>query len=47
MLSAVYAECRKAECCKLTHYAECRYADFRYAECHDATGILDKAKTIW
>ncbi len=35
MLSVIYAECRK-----LAHYAECLYAEFRYAECH---GVVNTA----
>ncbi len=31
MLNVIYAECRK-----LAHCAQCRYAECRYAECRDA-----------
>jgi hypothetical protein len=31
MLRVIYGECRK-----LAHNAECRYAEYRYAECRGA-----------
>jgi hypothetical protein len=39
MLSVNYAECRKQ-----VHYAECRCAKCRYAECHGANTLAYAAR---
>ncbi len=37
MLSVIYAECHLQAPYVYDHYDECRYSEYRYAECHGAS----------